>query len=222
MAQITSSPTRYCWKTSPAWQSLHRLKRRPLSIPDQRRVASHIQCYPRFDGVLFPKLIHSLLNSIVLKESASLVMAPIFGYLTTAFLLISLALCAPTPEEIAHEAQVLAAIEHLKGEIDSDPQGVTKTWGPSSGSGSKKHSHGTTTNDNDEDDNYHKEQQQQKDKHTQEEHHQEQGQPPPGAGCGDRPGQHGRCHSSGTHSTPNWCTNPSGCWKLLKRYFESW
>ncbi|KAF7185853.1 hypothetical protein HII31_12726 [Pseudocercospora fuligena] len=159
-------------------------------------------------------------------------MAPIITYLTTTLILLNnVSLCSPLPhpQEIAHQDEVLKAIGTLKSEITSDPKGITKSWtvdengNETSGKKSK-----SSNNNNNEEDQYEKQQkeyqeQQKEYEEQQEEYEEQQNYPSEGGGseCGEYPGQHGKCHSSGTHSTANWpgC-GPSGCWSLMARWIR--
>ena len=159
-------------------------------------------------------------------------MAQIITYLTTTLLFLNnIALSAPLPrpQEIAHQAQVLKAIGTLKSEITSDPQHITDSWTVdehgNETSGKKSKSSNNNNNNNEEEEYEEKqkkyEEQQKQYEEQQEEYEEQQNYPSGGGGseCGDFPGQHGKCHSSGTHSTANWpgC-GPSGCWSLMARW----
>ncbi|KXT10300.1 hypothetical protein AC579_272 [Pseudocercospora musae] len=70
-------------------------------------------------------------------------MAPVASYLALGFLFANAALCVPRPQ-VAHEAQVLSAINGFKSSITSDPKGITKSWG--GGGAPAKNNFGTKTN----------------------------------------------------------------------------
>ena len=143
--------------------------------------------------------------------------------LALTLLIPQLSFCAPLYRRddggcgVRHCEQILDAIGHLKGQIEEDPTGATKSW--------------TTGNDdnNNNDDKKQKQQQQQEQQQQeaeqqqqeaeQQQQQQEEQQPEYTGGTesdnpacdATKPGQKGKFHSSGDHSTPNWDEARQGC-----------
>ena len=120
---------------------------------------------------------------------------------SSTLLSLSMVFCAPIPSaekcEIVHCDQVMGAIGKLKGEITSDPQGVTETWGDGQKHSTSSEHH--TTNEHTTTSNEKKEE--------------EKKEGLPDVCKQSKPGQNGVFHSSGHHGSDNWeeARRKAGC-----------